>query len=290
MNKIIDDKGITCLIIHKGYQPYLKYNLEITSKYNNVFLIGDNSVRFLENINKNVEFFDINQFQKNEKIELFRNNFVNYSTNSFEFEWFCFERVLLIESFIKKFKLENVFHIDSDNVMLTGINDFNFTSGSAYIIPTNQEQFGMAGSIHAGLIDLEFCSKFSQLYEDIYINKSKFNLIENKINYHKSNNIPGGICDMTLYFLLYEQNLIKPQNLLEPFHDKKSEEYIFMNNYNYSNGYFGNNNFEMKKGKIRIFRNNLVYDIVNNKKVKIANIHFQGAGKKYLNRYTKYKF
>ena len=95
---------------------------------------------------------------------------------------------------------------------------------------------------------------------------------------------------MTLYFLLYKQNLIKPQNLLEPFLDKKNEEYIFMNNYNYSDGYFGKNNFEMKKGKIRIYRNNLVYDIINNKKVKIANIHFQGAGKKYLNRYTKYKF
>ena len=70
MNEIMDDKDITCLIIHKGYQPYLKYNLEITSKYNNVFLIGDNSVRFLENINENVTFFDINQFQNNKKIEL----------------------------------------------------------------------------------------------------------------------------------------------------------------------------------------------------------------------------
>ena len=85
---------------------------------------------------------------------------------------------------------------------------------------------------------------------------------------------------MTLYFLLYKQNLIKPQNLLEPFHDKKNEEYIFMNNYNYSDGYFGKNNFEMKKGKIRIYRNNLVYDIINNKKVKIANIHFSRCRKK----------
>ncbi len=286
----MSEKDIDCLIIHTGYQPYLKYNLEITSKYNNVYLIGDDSVRFLENDNENITFIDIKIFQKSKKIELYKNNFINYSSNSFEFEWFCFERVLLIESFIKKFNLERIFYLDSDNVMLTGINNFNFTNSSAYIIPTNQEQFGMAGSIHAGLIDLEFCSKFSQLYEDIYINKSKFNLIESKINYHKSNNIPGGICDMTLYFLMYKQNLIKPQNLLEPFYDKKNEEYIFMNNYNYSDGYFGKNNFEMKKGKIRIYRNNLVYDIVNNKKVKIANIHFQGAGKKYLNRYTKYKF
>lgn len=287
MNKIIDDKGMACLIIHKGYQPYLKYNLEITSKYNNVFLIGDNSVRFLEDINKNVTFFDIEQFQNNEKIELFRNNFVNYSTNSFEFEWFCFERVLLIESFIKRFELENVFHLDSDNVMLTNINNFNFTSNCAYIIPVNQEKYGMAGSIHSGLIDTEFCSKFSQLFEDIYINKSKFDLIKNKIDYHESNNINGGICDMTLYYLLYKQKIIMPQNLIKPFKSINDEEYIFMNNYSLPGGYYHKNNFEMKNNRIKIYNGNLVNDVVNDKKIKVANIHYQGMAKRYLNRLSK---
>ena len=73
----MSDKEINCLIIHKGYQPYLKYNLEISSKYNHVYLIGDNSVRFLENDNKNITFVDINIFQKSKKIETYKNNFVN---------------------------------------------------------------------------------------------------------------------------------------------------------------------------------------------------------------------
>ncbi len=46
----MDKKEIDCVVIHKGYQPYLKYNLEITSKNNNVYLIGDHSLKFLEKI------------------------------------------------------------------------------------------------------------------------------------------------------------------------------------------------------------------------------------------------
>ena len=44
----MSEKDIDCLIIHTGYQPYLKYNLEITSKYNNVYLIGDSTAASLQ--------------------------------------------------------------------------------------------------------------------------------------------------------------------------------------------------------------------------------------------------
>ena len=40
---------ISCVLVHKGYKPYLKYNLEITSKNNKIYLIGDKS---LEKITK----------------------------------------------------------------------------------------------------------------------------------------------------------------------------------------------------------------------------------------------
>ncbi len=285
----MNEKNINCVVIHKGYQPYLRHNLEITSKNNKVYLIGDSSVEVLGNISNNVKFLDIKKFQSNEKIKFFKENFKNYSTNSFEFEWFCFERVLLIESFMEEFGLEKVFHIDSDNILLTNINDLNFTSNNAYVIPANKDRFTMAGSIHAGLIDMDFCTKFSELYEDIYINKSKFDLIEKKIQHHKVNEIAGGICDMTLYFLLYDQKFLSIQNLLIPFHNISGEEYVFMNNYNLGEGYFHDQNFEMKKGRIKIYNGNSINDLVNNKKIKIANIHYQGKAKKYLNRFTKFK-
>ena len=59
-----------------------------------------------------------------------------------------------------------------------------------------------------------FCEKYEMLYEDIFINKSKFNLIKDKIIHHQTN--PGGVCDMTLYHYIVEMELVDIQNLLEP--------------------------------------------------------------------------
>ena len=56
---------------------------------------------------------------------------------------------------------------------------------------------------------------FEDLFNDIYINKKKFKLIEDKINYHKENNISGGICEMTLCYLLQNKKFIEVDNLLE---------------------------------------------------------------------------
>ena len=60
--------NLSCVIIHKGYQPYLKYNLEITSRNNNVFLIGDESIKFLEKLNNNITFIDINKYENINKL------------------------------------------------------------------------------------------------------------------------------------------------------------------------------------------------------------------------------
>ena len=49
---------INCVIVHKGYKPYLKYNLEITSKNNKIYLIGDKSLEKLQNISKNITYID----------------------------------------------------------------------------------------------------------------------------------------------------------------------------------------------------------------------------------------
>ena len=190
---------INCVLVHKGYKPYLKYNLEITSKNNKIYLIGDKSLESLQNISKNITFVDISKYENSENIVEYKNYFTNYSTNSFDFEWFCFARVFIIQNFIKENSLENIFYIDSDNVLLEDINNLSFTSSNAFMIPHHQESFRMSASIHSSLLNREFCSQFEKLYYDLYVSGEKFNLIEGKIDYHQKNNILGGICDMTLY-------------------------------------------------------------------------------------------
>lgn len=280
---------INCVIIHKGYQPYLKYNLEISSKNNYVYLIGDDSLEFLGSKFKNVEFINIQNFENSKNLIHLKEHFKNFNSNSYDFEWFCFARVFMINDFLEQNELENVFHIDSDNVLLTNISNLEFHKKNAYLIPPNQEVYRMSGSIHSGLIDKSFCEKFINLYKDIYVNKSKFHLIEDKINYHSEQNIPGGICDMTLYYLLQSEEILDTQNLFFPIKDKSESEFIFMNNFSNSEGPNGKNSFQLEKGQISIINKNKVFDTVSKKEYNLCNIHFQGGAKKKLNRLFKYK-
>ena len=201
----------------------------------------------------------------------------------------CFERVFIIHDFILERNYKQIFHLDSDNVLLKNINDFKFDNTNAYCIPSFQDNYRMDSSIHCGLLDKEFFLEFEKLYSDIYITKNKFYLIEKKISYHKKYNIRGGITDMTLYYLIQKLEKIKSQNLMQPLKSKDDEEFVFINNFNLAEGFYDFNNFEMRRKKIKLYNGNSVNDLINLKIIKIANIHFQGTSKKYLNRFSKYR-
>ena len=285
----MENYDIPCVIVHRGFKPYLKYNLEITSKNNKVFLIGDESVSNLASISDNIEFVNIEEYETRKRIIDLKNNFVNYNTQPQDIEWMNFERVFIIHDFLLERNYKQIFHLDSDNVLLKNINDFKFDNTNAYCIPSFQENYRMDSSIHCGLLDKEFFLEFENLYSDLYITKNKFYLIEKKIGYHKKNNIRGGVTDMTLYYLIQKLEKIKTQNLMQPFKSKDDEEFVFINNFNLAEGFYDFNNFEMRRKKIKLYDGNSVNDLINLKIIKIANIHFQGTSKKYLNRFSKYR-
>ena len=115
---------------------------------------------------------------------------------------FCFARIFILSQFLNDLKINKVFYSDSDNIILSNINELNFLEDIAFIIPKEFDEFRMSASIHSSLLTRLFCDKFISLYKDIYENKVEFHLIDDKISHHEKNNIPGGICDMTLYYLL----------------------------------------------------------------------------------------
>ena len=272
------NKNISIVIIHTGYQDYLKHNLEITGINNHIYLIGDQSIKHLEQIN-NVTFINIEKYRNLDLIKKCKVHFKNYSSNSPEFEWLCFERVFIIKHFLIDYKLNQIFHIDSDNILLMNINNYEFKKEIAYCLNKNFHKFRMSHSIHSGLLNINFCDKFIELYQDIYINKTKLYLIQDKINYHTDKN--GGICDMTLYYLLVKEKILDVQNLLEP-----NQNTVFINNINNGEGY---NNKEQYITLNNLLKINLQPDSITindkhyNKSYNINNIHFQGISKHLLN-------
>ena len=285
-NNYVYKYNINVCIIHIGYKKYLEKNIKITSKTNKIYLIGDESIKFLEKY-ENVEYVDIEDFMKNEKISFYKSKFENYSSNSKDFEWFCICRIFIIQLFLQKYNFKHIFHIDSDCILCNNINNYPFKQDIAYCINQNYEnKYRMSNSIHSALLNNKFCIEFEKLYNDLYVNKTKMYLLEDKINYHKNNT--GGICDMTLYYLLQNKNYINTDNLLE-IQNYKNKKITFMNTL-YSNESSTHKEQYLKKNNIiklyDINKKKYIYDKINHEYIELWNIHYQGDCKKLLESFS----
>ncbi len=278
-------KHINTVIVCDNDVPYLETSLRITSKNNKVFLIGNDSVKYLEKY-ENITFVDINKYFQSQKFKIYKDKFEHFGDKDEYLYYFWFMRLLLIYEFMKDFELDNIFSCDSDNLLLKDVNEYPFQAENAICIPNVWEDYWYASSVHAGLITQEFCENYEKLYEDIYINKSRFSLIQDKIEYHKSH--PGAVSDMTLYHFIVEMNLVNIQNLLDPVEIGK-RKYVFNNNYANGEGIKDRNQYKTKGKKIKIFiskkeQSNLIYDLIDKEYIHLYNLHLQGKSKKFINK------
>jgi hypothetical protein len=264
---------IPVIIFHVGNQDYFKKCVELNRQHNDVIIIGDDSnSSMLNHINMNT-LDDTN-------IKRFRKCFINYSTNGHDYELFCFLRVFYIREYLLKHNINKIFHLDSDCVLFDNISEMFKDESVVYSIQNVENPYHMVGSIHNALIDLNFCDTFIQLCFDIYENKSKFHLIDEKMKWHKKNNVPGGICDMTIYYLMTKLLTVKDINL---FSNK-----VFDHNISSPYGYLGENTFKMNNGIKVILKKDKYYFQTNTKNVKkskdleVMSMHFQGNKKQLL--------
>lgn len=267
--------SIPCVILHRGLQEYVKTNIEITSKSNPVILIGSPEFRAL----KNVDFYEFDDYYDHSLFD----SFVNYSSNSKEFEWLCFSRMFMLKKFMLKNNINKVFHLDSDCILLEPLEKFTFEKENGLMISSNFDNpFRMSSSVHCSLIDIDFLDKFEFLFSQIYLEKENNiyrDMIVNKVNHHRKTNTPGGICDMTLYYILANEKLIDTQNLRHVKND-----YAFMNTLGGPEGKDSKQQYRVKNNIIDINPlTNEIYDTINKKSYKLMNVHFQGGYKQYLN-------
>jgi hypothetical protein len=277
------DSEIPVVIIHIGNKEYVKVNLEITGKTNKIYLIGDNSMKHLGSL-PNVSFVQINPYRNHPSIVELKNTFINYSSNSKNLECFCFERVFILKQFMEQLKLSCVFHIDSDNILFSSINQYPFQKEVAYCLNSNFHTYRMSNSIHCGLLNIDFCNKFINLYNDIYVSKTKFHLIKDKVDFHTNKStekfMNGGICDMTLYYILANEKIVDVQNLLQPINES-----VFINNINTAEGFESKQQYRVKNNMIDYFMSKGVYklhDEIHKKDYTLMNLHFQGGAKRFM--------
>jgi hypothetical protein len=256
------------VIVHFGNPAYLHETIKHCSRFNdNIFLIGDES-----NVSAKCKHINYKTLRTPE-LDEFEQNFVSYSSNSAYIEMLCFSRMFYLRKFLQDNNFEGAIHIDSDNVVLRKVGDI-FTGKLAFCHEediSSLDPSKMHASVHNSFLTLEFCLKFEKMCRDIYVTKERFNLIEEKINYHKK--VVGGVCDMTLYYLLARE--MDHINLSVPAEDGSISDH----NINISE-----NKFRMKNGiKEIVVADNAYYGVLlDGKKTRFNNLHFQGPAKQYI--------
>ncbi len=292
---------IPVVIHHSGDQPYLVKCVELNSKNNLVYLLGDESNRSLFDHNPSVIHVDAADFGSAE-LDDFKQHFSNYSTNSSEFERLCFERIFILREFILRTGIDSVFYVDSDCIVLDSVNrifEALKAGTSGLSIQNVRNPHHMVACVHNSLLTLEFCEAFIQLCFDVYTDRSKFHLIEPKIEWHRRMRYGGGICDMTLYHLLHEHRLVPGMIDLNEPRLIDGEWCVFDHNLSDRYGFLGEKTYELKSGtKLVLKRDGKFYlktqrdasqgglypakeDSLPNT-VRTLSLHFQGGKKRQL--------
>jgi hypothetical protein len=261
------------------------------AKNNKVYVIGT-AENNLFAANPNVEHVVMSDLESDEARD-FAKHFVNYSTNHYQNELVCFLRIFYLKEFMQKYNYEKVFHLDSDCILFenTG-NLFDASIEVAYSIQDlyqTTNPFHMVGSVHNSLLNRFFCEKFTELCFDIYKHKTKFHLIEPKIRWHKTNRKIGGICDMTLYYLLFSEKIVAPICNTNDILYVDGEPCIFDNQISDSYGFNGENTYVMLSGiKAIQYKNGKYYVLTrDNREIRALTLHFQGSQNKKLLGMTK---
>jgi len=279
---------IPVVIFHFGNQKYLEKCVEINSKKNFVYLIGNDTNENLFKNNKNVKHIHVKNLDNGE-VNRLKRCFVNYSTHDVSYEIKCFLRVFYLKQLMLTTGINTFFHLDSDCIVFEKIEDI-FSSheniNNAYSLQKfSQEKnpYHMVGCIHNGLINIELCNKFINLCFDIYENKSKMDLINSKILFHKIRKIGGGICDMTIFYLLFSEKMCEVFDLNEKLL-VNGEDCVFDHNVNDSYGFLGEDTYKMENGIKKIIKNDDKFYFFTNddKLVRALSIHYQGGAKNLL--------
>jgi len=183
------------VFVHKGNPCYLKYALNNAKKSNpnsDIILIGDesnkNTIARLGGRHYRIAdyFFAAKEFEK---------IYIYQSTNSYDFELFCFQRWFIIKDFVESNDIKHFIACDSDVLIYDDLsNYFNYSEWKSDYLNVI-DRWGPQCVYFTKESVVNFCNYI----KNEYTNREKLKRMKQNWQNNLQNNLPGGISDMTVF-------------------------------------------------------------------------------------------
>ena len=300
---------IPLVIVHIGDSYYLRDVVEFNAKKNRIIFIGCEKNSYLgEIVNvQHIHYKDLsddyltfmkeNYYELEQGIDTKKLNEVNADfscTNNGTYQFLCYARVYFVKRLMELYNLSYVMHIDSDCFILESADELAeaLNKKISFGIEHIHNTIHLVGTIHNSFLTIEFCVEFLKLYEDIFANGSKRDLLGKKIECIQNQTHPGYICDMNLYYLLLRENLVDCVDLSMPF--KFNEEYcVFDHCISNPTGFNGSQTYKLMNTeygakKKLLIKNKKIYIVtVENEIIRLVSIHFNAENKKLIKTFRE---
>lgn len=228
-----------------------------------------------------VEFYAVNEIECDERVHEFERNYEHMSTNSRWFELHCWLRWFRLLAFMRREKIDSVFHHDSDVLIQTCSGRIHEIYGSdlgyAALVITDHAEPSSGHSSYWTVEALDdFCSFILHSFKDpAYLRRYRAHF-ENR----QSQGLDGGVCDMTSLGYFWEENRSRMVNFAEV-----RQGCVFDANINRSANAV-ENEYVTSHGRKEIVLDSLGQPFfrrrADGKLIQALTIHFQGGAKMYM--------
>jgi hypothetical protein len=282
------------VFIHKGYSWHLPYVLRqaawVNSNCGVVLIFEGQDIAVDRGINKKVGCVPVDRILSiapNPDLDRFCSHYRHMSSNSTEFELFCWKRWYYLLSYMEAEHIDRVLYLDSD-VLVYYSTDYllnhysSVLKACALMIPQQDHQsFSWCVSGHISYWTKAALKEFCSFILDSFESAEKYSHYCRKWEWHNECGSPGGICDMTTLYLFWRSNQASITNF--------AEEYVggvFDMNFSLSLNY-RENEYVLKNGHkaVEFVDGKPVFFRDKDGRVNAHAIHFQGHAKNLIPSY-----
>jgi hypothetical protein len=278
------------VFIHQGnswYLPYVLSQAKFSNPSSNITLIGNElALQSLQSI-KGIHTESLEDLEC-DFTKTFNQNYCHMSSNSRDYELFCWLRWFYLLEYMRRHSISNSFYCDSDVLLYSSIEDikeiYNLKNDDCAFSITKQK----VASGHFSYWSYDCLNKFCEFSISSFVEPEFLNWYKEKYARHLTEKQAGGVCDMTTLYLFWKRNKDQIENLAVN-HDGNIIDNNINSSLNYDTDEYA---VDLSKGikKVKFVRGYPFLFPSNNSGTlaRAHALHFQGDAKLYIKEFSTY--